>query len=88
MRYRTTIKGAWHIHLLLKAMNVKHLYIPNDEIIAKLWGHGHTKTKRLNDVDNIGAYLSAYLTNLEDGGKGQGFIYILLVLTYTGQAGG
>jgi len=63
------LRGAWHIHLLLKAMNVKYLYIPNEEI-AKLWGYGFTKTKRIESVDNIGAYLSAYLTNLEDGGKG------------------
>lgn len=63
------LRGAWHIHLLLKAMNVKYLYIPNEEI-AELWGHGFTKTERLTGVDNIGAYLSAYLTNLEDGCKG------------------
>ena len=63
------LRGAWHIHLLLKAMNVRHLYIPNDEI-AELWGHGFTKTKRIECVDNIGAYLSAYLTNMEDGCKG------------------
>jgi hypothetical protein len=62
------LRGAWHIHLLLKAVNVKYLYIPNEEI-AKLWGYGFTKTKRVECVDNIGAYLSAYLTNLEDGGK-------------------
>ena len=63
------LRGAWHIHLLLKAMNVQYLYIPNDEI-AELWRYGFTKTKRIENVDNIGAYLSAYLTNLEDGGKG------------------
>ena len=63
------LRGAWHIHLLLKAMNVKYLHIPNEEI-AKLWGYGFTKTKRIESVDNIGAYLSAYLTNIEGGGKG------------------
>ena len=62
-------RGAWHVHLLLKAMNVEYLYIPNNEI-AELWGYGFTKTKRIENVDNVGAYLSAYLTNLEDGGKG------------------
>jgi len=63
------MRGAWHIHLLLKAVNVNYLFIPNEEI-AELWGHGFTKTERLLNVDNIGAYLSAYLTNLEDGTKG------------------
>ena len=38
-------------------------FIPND-IIAELWGNGFTKTKALNDVDNIGAYFSAYLADL------------------------
>lgn len=63
------LRGAWHLHVLLKAMNKEYLYIPNDEI-AKLWGHGFTKTKRLTGVDNIGAYLSAYLTNLYDEDTG------------------
>ncbi len=63
------LRGAWHLHVLLKAMNKEYLYIPNNEV-AELWGHGFTKTERLTGVDNIGAYLSAYLTNLEDGGKG------------------
>ena len=58
-------RGAWHIHLLLKALNLKDLYIPNSEIEA-LWSHGFTKTERLNNVDNVGAYLSAYLTDFVD----------------------
>lgn len=63
------LRGAWHIHLLLKAVNVNYLYIPNEEI-AELWGYGFTKTKRIENIDNLGAYLAAYLTNLEDGTKG------------------
>lgn len=63
-------RGAWHLHLLLKAMNFKYLYIPNEKI-AEIWGNGFTKTKRIESVDNIGAYLSAYLTNLEDGRKAE-----------------
>lgn len=62
------LRGAWHIHLLLKALNLKDLYIPNIEI-ETLWSHGFTKTERLNQVDNVGAYLSAYLTDfLDDSG--------------------
>lgn len=63
------LRGAWHIHILLKAMNVNYLYIPNKEM-EELWGHGFTKTERIENIDNLGAYLSAYLTNLEDGTKG------------------
>lgn len=59
-------RGAWHLHVLLKGLNVESLYIPNDEVIARLWGHGFTKTERLKGVDNVGAYLSAYLTDLID----------------------
>lgn len=59
-------RGAWHIHLLLKALNKDYLFIDNDSVVARLWGHGFTKTQRLTGVDNVGAYLSAYLTNLID----------------------
>lgn len=67
-------RGAWHIHLLLKALNRDYLFIDNDSVISELWGHGFTKTKRLNGVDNVGAYLSAYLTDLidEKGSKKKG----------------
>jgi len=67
-------RGAWHIHLLLKALNRDYLFIDNDSVISELWGHGFTKTKRLNGIDNVGAYLSAYLTDLidEQGRKKKG----------------
>jgi len=66
-------RGAWHIHLLLKALNKDYLYIDNS-IIAELWRHGFTKTQRIEEVDNVGAYLSGYLTDLidDDGGKKKG----------------
>lgn len=57
-------RGAWHSHLLLKDSYGRDLYIPNADI-QRLWGHGFTKTKRLRGIDNIGAYLSAYLTDVE-----------------------
>lgn len=66
--------GKWHLHLLLKALNREYLFIDNDSVIWKLWGHGYTKTQRLHGVDNVGAYLSSYLTDLfdEDGRKHKG----------------
>ena len=56
-------RGAWHIHLLLKTLNQPRLYIPH-EAIERLWGHGMTRTERL-DVDNLGSYFIAYLSNAE-----------------------
>ena len=57
-------RGAWHIHLLLRFNDVERIYIPNEEV-ADVWGYGFTKTKGLEGVDNIGAYLSAYLGDVE-----------------------
>lgn len=59
-------KGDWHIHLLLKANNV--LYIDNS-VLNNIWGNGFVKVNRLKDIDNIGAYVSAYLINIKDGSK-------------------
>jgi len=57
-------RGAWHHHLLLKSMNPGKLFIPSADI-ERLWGYGFVKVKSLQGVDNIGAYLSAYLTDVE-----------------------
>lgn len=55
-------RGAWHCHLFM-IWQQKAPFIPND-VISQLWGNGFTKTKALNDVDNIGAYFSAYLADI------------------------
>lgn len=57
-------KGDWHIHLLLKAS--KALYIHNSKL-SEIWGQGFVKVNRLKDVDNIGAYVSAYLIDIKNG---------------------
>lgn len=59
-------RGAWHCHVLLKFhdQDQKKVFIANDEI-AELWGLGFTKTRSLHGIDNIGAYLSAYLADVE-----------------------
>jgi len=59
-------RGAWHLHVLLKGLNVERLYIPNDEVMAELWGHGFTKTQAIESVDDVGAYMSSYLSNIID----------------------
>ena len=59
---------AWHWHLLVKFTHWKErqqFFIDNNTVIEPLWGHGWTKTKAIDNIDNIGAYLSAYLTDVE-----------------------
>jgi len=59
-------RGAWHCHVLLKFMDRKKIYIPNKEI-REMWGAGFVTVKKIDSkgVDNIGAYLTAYLTDME-----------------------
>ena len=56
--------GNWHIHALLRFNDLSEVYIANAEL-AEIWGHGFVKINSLKDVDNIGAYVSAYLTDIE-----------------------
>lgn len=59
---------AWHWHVLAKftAWTIKkHIILDNNKIVEPLWGHGFTKTQIISNVDNIGAYLSSYLANIE-----------------------
>ena len=56
-------RGAWHCHCII-IFDYKAPFIPNSDVEA-LWGHGFTKTNKLDDIDNIGAYLTAYLGDLE-----------------------
>lgn len=57
-------RGAWHAHLLYIWQDMKAPYIPNDEF-RNLWGHGFVRIKKLDNVDNVGAYLTAYLGDME-----------------------
>lgn len=57
-------RGAWHCHFLIRFNDLDKIYIPNAEL-AELWGQGFVTIKSLKDVDNIGAYLSAYLTDID-----------------------
>lgn len=58
-------RGAWHCHILLRFNDLKKAYIPNKEV-AEMWGHGFVKVKAIKrDIDNLGAYLSAYLGDVE-----------------------
>lgn len=57
-------RGAWHCHLLLRFNDLDKVFIQNNEL-ADMWEQGFIKIKSLKDVDNIGAYLSAYLGDIE-----------------------
>ena len=56
-------RGAWHIHAFF-IWQSKAPFIPNNEVLEKLWGQGFTKCKAVSDCDNIGAYFSAYLADM------------------------
>lgn len=57
-------RGAWHCHILMRFNDVKKIFIPNKEL-ADIWGNGFVNVKAINEVDNIGAYLTAYLTDMK-----------------------
>lgn len=56
--------GHAHYHVLLRFDGYDSIYIPNAEF-EKIWGYGYVKIHSLKNVDNIGAYVSAYLTDVE-----------------------
>lgn len=57
-------RGAWHGHLLM-IFDKKAPYIDNNTLLQPIWGHGFTKTKKVDNIDNVGAYLTAYMADME-----------------------
>lgn len=55
-------RGAFHGHLLLFYPS-KAPFFPEGEL-EQVWGHGFVKISKIDRVDNLGAYLSAYLTDI------------------------
>ncbi|NLP26255.1 MAG: hypothetical protein GX365_02790 [Clostridiales bacterium] len=56
-------RGAWHCHMFY-IFDCKAPFIPNNEL-RDTWGHGFVTIKQLNNIDNPGAYLTAYLGDME-----------------------
>ena len=56
-------RGAWHCHFVFIFPTVAP-FIPN-ETLREIWGHGFVTIKKLDDVDNVGAYLTAYLGDMD-----------------------
>lgn len=73
--------GKYHLHVLLRFNDYDTIYIPNsvnvltgdsvDAPMRDMWGKGNITIKSLKNVDNIGAYVSGYLSDIEipDGRK-------------------
>lgn len=56
-------RGAWHIHCILIFISSAP-YIPKNEL-AEMWGQGFVDIEKMDGVDDLGTYLSSYLTNLD-----------------------
>lgn len=56
-------RGAWHLHCVF-IFDHKAPFMAND-VVADCWKQGFVTVKRLDDVDNVGAYLTAYLGDVE-----------------------
>lgn len=66
-------RGAWHMHMLVKFVDRKSIYIPNkfddennplDAPLFEDWGQGWVNVQRPEQTDNIGAYVTAYLRDV------------------------
>ena len=56
--------GQFHTHMLLRFNDVEKIHMTNARL-HDLWTHGKVDVKTLEEVDNVGVYLSAYLSDLE-----------------------
>lgn len=56
--------GSLHAHILMKTLNGSTLFVEN-EVVRKCWGQGFVNVRRLKDSDNVGAYLIAYLSDVD-----------------------
>ena len=57
-------RGAWHMHIFF-IFDRQAPFIQN-KVLADLWGFGFVSVKKIDgNIDNLGAYLSAYLGDME-----------------------
>lgn len=56
--------GNFHMHVLIRFNELEKVFIPNDEL-REIWGNGFVSIQSLKNIDNIGAYVSAYLADIE-----------------------
>ena len=61
-------RGAWHAHILCQQLD--HGKLVDKKLIAQLWQHGIIiDVENLRECDNVGAYLTAYLSNTPEDAK-------------------
>lgn len=58
-------RGAWHHHLLVRFNDVHDKIYLDSKVVSEIWGHGFIKIRTMEGNDNIGVYLSAYLSDAE-----------------------
>lgn len=56
-------RGAWHAHAIF-IFDGRAPFMPSDDV-STYWGNGFVKVDKLKDCDNVGAYLTAYLGDME-----------------------
>lgn len=56
-------RGAWHLHVILIFDGVAPFM--NNVDVRNAWKRGFVNVRALDNVDNVGAYLTAYLGDLE-----------------------
>lgn len=60
----TWIDGHAHYHVLLRFDDFEKIFISNKDL-NDFWSKGFVRVNKLKEVDNIGAYVSAYLADLD-----------------------
>ena len=58
-------RGSWHCHVLIKFYELPNNYINYNEFRKLLKNGSYVNVRTLENCDNIGAYLSAYLSDIE-----------------------
>ena len=65
IKYLTVIefqkRGAVHYHAVIFNMP----YMPVREV-QRIWGHGFVKLNKIDNIDNVGAYVCKYMTKTDD----------------------
>lgn len=57
-------RGAWHMHVLLKSDDGRPFRI-DAKWLYRTWKKGRVHLRPIDNIDNAGAYLTAYLANME-----------------------
>lgn len=69
--YEPTKKGSWHMHVLVKDVQNRALYISR-VLLEKIWKKGYVFVTKMKNNDNIGAYFMALISVDKDNPKSKG----------------